>query len=127
MAARKRSCGSELRRLGLEDVEGKAAEAGEETRIAANAGAILAHGDVAGVVRGVLDPPVVSDGGGGTNGWDRGGGEVEGDLGGAMPETGFGAAGEDVALDADHGTDEGRPLGVGEGLRGIEDGDAALL
>ena len=70
---------------------------------------------------------MVSDGGGGANGWDRGGGEVEGGLGGAMPETGFGAAGEDVALDADHGPDEGRPLGVGEGLRSIEDGDAALL
>src|SRR3712207_990659 len=44
-----------------------------------------------------------------------------------MPKTGFGAAGENVALDADHGTDEGRPLGVGEGAGGIEDGDAALF
>ena len=26
-----------------------------------------------------------------------------------MPKAGFGAAGEDIALDADHGTDEGRP------------------
>ena len=70
---------------------------------------------------------MASDGGGGANGGDRGGGEVEGGLGGALPETGFGAAGEDIALDADYGTDEGRPLGVSEGLRGIEDGDAALL
>ena len=38
-----------------------------------------------------------------------------------MPKAGFGAAGEDIALDADHGTDEGRPLGVGEGGGGIED------
>jgi hypothetical protein len=27
----------------------------------------------------------------------------------------------------DHGADEGRPLGVGEGGGGIEDGDAAFL
>src|SRR4051794_29188406 len=44
-----------------------------------------------------------------------------------MPETGAGAAGEDIALDADHGADEGRPLGVGEGAGGMEDDDAALL
>src|SRR3712207_9227993 len=44
-----------------------------------------------------------------------------------MPKTGFGAAGENVALDADHGTAEGRPLGVSEGGGGIEDGDAALF
>jgi hypothetical protein len=44
-----------------------------------------------------------------------------------MPETGLGVAGENVALDADHRTDKGRPLGVGEGGSGIEDGDAALL
>ena len=44
-----------------------------------------------------------------------------------MPETGLGVAGENVALDADHGTDKGRPLGVGEGGGSIEDGDAALF
>ena len=44
-----------------------------------------------------------------------------------MPEAGLGAAGEDVALDADHGTDAGGPLGAGEGGGGIKDGDAALL
>ena len=73
----------------------------------ADTGAILAHGDVAAVVRGVLDRPMVSDGGGGANGGDRGGGEVESGLGGAMPETGAGAAGEDIALDADHGAGQG--------------------
>src|SRR5215211_7222328 len=93
----------------VEDVEGKAAEAGEEAGIAADAGAILAHGDVAAVVRGVLDRPMVSDGGGGANGGDRGGGEVQGGFGGALPEAGAGATGEDIALDADHGAGEGRP------------------
>src|SRR5215211_7976314 len=85
----------------VEDVEGKAAEAGEEAGIDADAGAILAHSDVTAVVRGVLDRPVVSDGGGGANRGDRGGGEVEGGLCGPPPETGAGAAGEDIALDAD--------------------------
>ncbi len=70
---------------------------------------------------------MASDGRGGANGWNSGGGEIEGGLGGALPETGSGAAGEDIALDADYGTDEGRPLGAGEGAGGIEDGDAALL
>ncbi len=70
---------------------------------------------------------MASDGRGGANGWNSGGGEIEGGLCGALPKTGAGAAGEDIALDADYGTDEGRPLGVGEGAGGIEDSDAALL
>jgi hypothetical protein len=70
---------------------------------------------------------MASDGRGGANGWNSGGGEIEGGLGGALPETGSGTAGEDIALEADYGTDEGRPLGVGEGAGGIEDSDAALL
>src|SRR5215210_8189063 len=45
----------------------------------------------------------------------------------AAAEAGAGAAGEDVTLDADDGADEGGPLGAGEGVGGIKDGDAALL
>jgi len=70
---------------------------------------------------------MVSDGGGGANGGDRGGGEVQGGFGGALPEAGAGAAGEDIALDADHGAGQGRPVGIGESAGGIEDGDAALF
>ena len=70
---------------------------------------------------------MVSDGDGSAGGGDAGAGEVDGSLGGAAPEAGAGAAGEDVTLDADDGADEGRPLGVGEGVGGREDGDAALL
>ena len=70
---------------------------------------------------------MVSDGGGSAGGGDGGAGEIECGLGGAAPEAGAGAAGEDVTLDADDGADEGRPVGVGEGAGGVEDGDAALL
>src|SRR5215204_1787925 len=79
------------------------------------------------VVGGVLDLPVISDGDGSAGGGDGGAGEVEGGLGGGAPEAGAGAAGEDVTLDADDGADEGGPLGIGEGVGGVKDGDAALL
>jgi hypothetical protein len=78
-------------------------------------------------VGGVLDLPVVADGACGAGGGDGGAGEVAGGLGGAPPEAGAGAAGEDVALDADDGAEEGGPFGVGEGAGGVEHGDAALL
>lgn len=78
MATRKRSWASELRRLALRMLKAKLREAGEDAGIAADARAILAHGDVAAVVRGVLDGPVVPDGG--ALGRDDGGGEVEGGL-----------------------------------------------
>ena len=70
---------------------------------------------------------MVSDGAGSAGGGDGGAGEIKGGFGGATPEAGAGAAGEDVTLDADDGADEGGPLGVGEGVGGIKDGDAALL
>ena len=70
---------------------------------------------------------MVANGAGSAGGGDGGAGEIKGGLGGAAPEAGAGAAGEDVTLDADDGAGEGGPLGVGEGVGGIEDGDAALL
>ena len=70
---------------------------------------------------------MVANGAGSAGGGDGGAGEIKGGLGGATPEAGAGAAGEDVTLDADDGADEGGPLGVGEGAGGIEDGDATLL
>jgi hypothetical protein len=63
---------------------------------------------------------VVANGAGSAGGGDGGAGEIKGGLGGAAPEAGAGAAGEDVTLDADDGADEGGPLGVGEGAGGIE-------
>ena len=70
---------------------------------------------------------MVANGAGSAGGGDGGAGEIKGGLAGATPEAGAGAAGEDVTLDADDGTDERGPLGVGKGTGGIEDSDAALL
>jgi hypothetical protein len=56
--------------VGFEDVEGEAAEAGKDNGIDADAGAVLGHGDVAAIVRGVLDLRVIADSGGGAGGWD---------------------------------------------------------
>lgn len=70
---------------------------------------------------------MVADGAGGAGGGDGAAGEVAGSLGRAAPAAGAGAAGEDVALDANDGGDEGGPFGVGEGVGGVEDGDAAIL
>src|SRR4051812_50175640 len=66
--------------VGLADVEGEAAEPGEDTWVAAAAGAIFAHGDVAAGVGGGLRRPAASGGGGGTAGGDPGGGGGEGGL-----------------------------------------------
>src|SRR3954471_3344566 len=104
--------------VGLEDVEGEAAEPGEDAGVDADARAILAHGDVTAVVGGVFDLPVVANGAGSADGGDGGAGEVECGLRGAAPEAGAGAAGEDVTLDADDGAEEGGPLGGGEGAGG---------
>src|SRR5215218_10417670 len=82
--------------VGLEDVEGEAAAPCEDAGVDADARAILAHGDVTAVVGGVLDLPVISDGDGSAGGGEGGAGEVEGGLGGAAPEAGADAAGEDV-------------------------------
>jgi len=57
--------------VGLEDVEGEAAQAGEHARIGADARAVFAQGDVAAVVRGILDLPVRADGLGSASGGDR--------------------------------------------------------
>ena len=74
-----------------------------------------------------LDLPVISDGVGSAGSGDGSAGEVECGLGGAAPTAGAGATGKDVTLDADDSADERGPLGVGEGVGGVEDGDAAFL
>jgi len=42
-------------------------------------------------------------------------------------QPGLGVAGVDVALDPDDGGDMGMPVGVGQPVRGIEDGDGAAF
>src|SRR4051794_30834392 len=89
--------------------------------------AILAHGDIAAVVRGGLDGPVGADGLGGAGGGDRRVRDVEGGLGRVSQQPGPGVAGEDVALDADDGGDMVLPAGVGQAACGMEHGDGAAF
>jgi len=113
--------------VGLEDVEGEAAQAGEHAGVGADARAVLAQGDVAAVVGRVLDPPVRADSLGGAGGGHRRVGDVEGRLGGVAQQPGLGVACVDAALDLDDGGDVGTLVGVGQRVGGIEDGDGAAF
>jgi hypothetical protein len=42
-------------------------------------------------------------------------------------QPGAGVAGEDIALDADDGGEVGMPIGIGQFVAGIEDGDGAAF
>jgi len=52
---------------------------------------------------------------------------VEGGLGGAAEQPGLGVADADVALNPADGGDMRTPVGVGQLVRGIEDGDGAAF
>ena len=111
--------------VGLENVEGEAAQAGEHAGIGADARAVFAKGDIAAVMGGGLDPPMRAHRRSGAGGGERGIGDVEGGLGGRAQQPGPGIAGEDIALDPDDGGDVGVPVGVGQFVGGIEDADGA--
>ena len=68
-----------------------------------------------------------ADGLGGAGGGERRVRDVEGGLGGVVQQPGLAAAGEDLALDADDGGDVRMPVGAGEFVGGVEDGDGAAL
>ena len=69
--------------VGFENVEGEAAQPGEDAGVGANAPAIFTQGDVTAVVRGILDLPVGADRLGSAGGGEWRAGEVKGGLGGA--------------------------------------------
>src|ERR1700758_793051 len=66
--------------VGLEDVEGETAQAGEHAGIGADARAVFAEGDIAAVVGGGLDPPMRAHRLSGAGGGERGIGDIEGGL-----------------------------------------------
>jgi hypothetical protein len=111
----------------LEDVEGEAAQAGEHAGVGADARTVLAQGDIAAVVGGVLNPPMRADGLGGAGGSHRRVRDVEGRFAGMAQQPGFGVAGVDVALDPDDGGDMRMPVGVGQCVCGLENGDGAAF
>lgn len=57
--------------VGFEDVESEASQTREDGGVGADTRAVLAEGDVAGVVRGVLHPPVGPHGLCGAGGGER--------------------------------------------------------
>ena len=78
-------------------------------------------------MQGIFNFPVRADGFGRTG---RGNGrvrDVEGGLGGVAQQSGFGVAGVDGSLDLDDGGDVWMPVGIGQRVGGIEDGDGAAL
>jgi hypothetical protein len=68
-----------------------------------------------------------ADGVRGAGGGERRVRDVEGGLGGVAQQPGPGVAAEDLALDPDDGGAMGVPIGVGQRVGGIEDGDGAAL
>ncbi len=113
--------------VGCEDVEGEAAQTGEHAGIGSDARAVLAKGDVAAVMGGILDTPMAADGIGGSLGGERDIGGVERGLAGTAEQASGGIAGVDLTLDTDDGGDMVLPAGVGQPVAGVEDGDGAAL
>lgn len=68
-----------------------------------------------------------TDGLGSTAGSHRHVRNVEGDLAGVAQQPGLGVAGVDAALDPDGGGDMRLPVGAGQRVGRIEDGDGAAL
>ena len=71
--------------VGRENVEGEAAQPGEDAGIGSNARAVFAKGDVAAVMGGVLYGPMSACGFGGSLGGERRVGSVECGLAGPCP------------------------------------------
>ena len=108
-----------------QDVEGEAAQSGDDARVGSDPGSILGEGDVSDIVGGIFDAPMCADGLGGDGGGERCVGDVEGGVVCQLEQAGFGIAGGDCAFDLNDGGDMGMPVGAGERAGGIEDGDGA--
>ena len=111
----------------LENVEGEAAQTSEHVGVGADARAVLAQGDIAAVVGGILDRPVRADGLGSAGRTERRVRNVEGGLGGVAQQPGLGIAGVDVAFNPDDGGDVRMPVGIDQRVGGVEDGDGATF
>ena len=105
------------------DVEGEAAQSGDDARVGADAGWLLGGGDVPDMVRGVLDAPMGAGGIGRDRGGERCVGDVEGGFVRQPEQPGFGIPGRDGGLDLNDCGDIGMPVGAGERAGRVEDGD----
>ncbi len=76
---------------------------------------------------GILNLPVRADGLGGVGGSGQRICDVECRFGGVVQQPGLGVAGVDVPFNPDDGSDMGVPVGVGQLVCGIKDGDGAAF
>ncbi|ABQ28791.1 hypothetical protein Acry_3168 (plasmid) [Acidiphilium cryptum JF-5] len=97
-----------------QDVEGEAAQSGDDARVGSDPGSILCEGDVSDIVGGIFDAPMCADGLGGDGGGEGCVGDVEGGVVCQLEQAGFGIAGGDCALDLNDGGDMGMPVGAGD-------------
>lgn len=88
-----------------------------------NTRSVLLESDVAGVVQGVLDMPMASDGGASALRREGAIGQIECHFAGLVPQSGLGAAMQDPASDADDALDQWLPFGVGNRVDGGENID----
>lgn len=88
-----------------QDVEGEAAQSGDDARVGSDPGSILGEGDVSDIVGGIFDAPVCADGLCDDGGGERGVGDVEGGIVCQLEQPGFGIACGDCALDLNDGGD----------------------
>ena len=114
-------------RFGLEDIEGETSHAGENAGIAADARAVFAEGDVAGVVGGGFDPPMPADRLGGPGGCERFVGDVERGFAGLVQQSGLCGTGVDETLDPNDGPDMRFLVAPVEAFTRFEDGDGSAF
>jgi hypothetical protein len=113
--------------VGLEDVEGETAQSGEHAGVGADARAVLAEGHVAAIVGCSLNPPMPSNSHGSARRGERRVGNVEGGLCGVVQQAGLAVTGKYIALDTNDCGDVGTPVGVGDLVGRIKDGDGTAL
>jgi len=99
-----------------QDIVSEAAQPGEDTGVVTYAGLIFVKRDIAGVVQGVLDVPVVSNRDGSGACRDAEIGHIICDLRCAAPQTIMGTSMQDIAGDADRKLDQGLPFSGGDSL-----------
>jgi hypothetical protein len=114
-------------RVCLEDIEGETSHAGENAWIAADTRAVFAEGDVAGVVGGSFDPPMLADRLGGLGGGERLVGDVERGFACFVQQSGSDGAGVDETLDPNDGPDVRFPVTPVEVFTRFEDGDGSAF
>jgi hypothetical protein len=108
-----------------QDIGGEAAQAGEDAGVCADARLVFVEGNIAEMVVAVFDAPVVADSLACPVGIDGLAGQIEAGFAGSFPQSGRGVESQNAPLDADDGGDQATPVGAGDDVAGVKDGDGA--